>query len=50
MKMSGEQKLYYFLGYCRRSAELLKEEGLFKDLTLKEVMELLVRETTKGDK
>lgn len=37
-EMTFEQKQYFFYGYCRRSAELLKEEGCFPDLTLDEII------------
>ncbi|EOQ01004.1 hypothetical protein [Bacillus cereus] len=46
-EMTNEQKMYFLWGYSRRSAELLKEEGLFKDLTIDELIQKLLEGATK---
>lgn len=49
MEMTAEQKTYFMYGYARRSAEALKEEGIFKDMTIEEVTIKLLEGAIKND-
>jgi hypothetical protein len=46
-EMTAEQKVYFIWGYARRSAEALKEEGLFDDMTIEELTTKLLEGTVK---
>lgn len=45
--MTTEQKMYFLLGYTHRSAEALKEEGLFPDMTIEQLVEKLLEGAKK---
>ena len=39
---TAREKAFYLYGYARRLAEEVKEQGLFPDLSLGEVMQVII--------
>lgn len=46
-KFTKEEKCIFMYGYLYRMAEEMKNKGLFKDLEIKELIKVILEETTK---
>lgn len=44
--ITDNQNAWFLYGYIYAQAEKLKKDGLFKDLTIKEIIEILIRTQT----